>query len=167
MIRSFSMLRRRRSFRMGSATTSTGRCRIAANRRLRASSRPKYANPPRAASVVSRTTMSISESLRCSPRAADPNTARPLTPAARSSGSCARSLAMISSRSIRRYYAPERARSMNSGRSALLQSGMAWIFLFFSRISACCCMYGLRSPGKPGFTSTRESAVAKVCGDIL
>jgi hypothetical protein len=37
-------------------------------------------------------------------------------------------------------HAPARARSMNSGRSALLQSGIAEMIRAFKRISACSCM---------------------------
>ncbi len=65
------------------------------------------------------------------------------------------------------HYAPRRAFSMKSGRSALAQSGTARIFFSLSRISACSCMYGLTSDGKPGLTSTVASALRKVSWDML
>ena len=46
----------------------------------------------------------------------------------------------LRSRKSAGYHAPARAFSIKSGRSALLQSGMALIFFSRSRISACSCM---------------------------
>src|SRR5262245_48560726 len=63
-------------------------------------------------------------------------------------------------------YGAERARSMNSGLNALPQSGVAAIFFSLSRTSACCCIYGGRSDGKPGSTSMVASAARKVSRDI-
>src|SRR5262245_10371662 len=54
-----------------------------------------------------------------------------------------------------------------SGRSAFFQSGMAEIFFSRSSTSASLCRPGVRSGGKPGATSTRASALAKVSRDML
>src|SRR5262245_12562634 len=54
-----------------------------------------------------------------------------------------------------------------SGRSAFFQSGMAEIFFSRSSTSASFCRPGARSDGKPGATSTRARALAKVSRDRL
>src|SRR5215467_344484 len=53
-----------------------------------------------------------------------------------------------------------------SGRSALLQSGMAEIFFSRSSTSASFRRPGTRSDGKPGSTSTLASALANVSRDM-
>jgi len=58
-----------------------------------------------------------------------PKTARLVTPAARSSLSCARSFEIISSLFMPVYYAADLAFSIKSGRSALFQSGTALMVL--------------------------------------
>lgn len=64
-------------------------------------------------------------------------------------------------------YTPARAFAMKSVRSAFFQSGTAEIFFSFSRTSAWWRMYGSRSVGKPGSTSTLPSAFVNVSIDIL
>src|SRR5262249_9241436 len=54
-----------------------------------------------------------------------------------------------------------------SGRSALFQSGRAEIFFSRKRTSASRCRLLAISAGKPGATSTRASALAKVSRDML
>src|SRR5215468_7367357 len=57
--------------------------------------------------------------------------------------------------------------AQKSGRSAFFQSGMAVIFFSRSNTSASLCRPAARSPGKPGATSTRASALANVSFDML
>ena len=66
---------------------------------------------------------------------------------------------------LRRLYAL--ALAQRSGRSAFFQSGMAEIFFSRSSTSASFCRFGTRSVGKPGSTSTRASALAKVSRDMV